>query len=118
MAEKTGKKAVRARELEKNIRYHQNRYYNGEPEITDDEFDALWDELRSLDPDNQVFTEINSESTDGFPKEYHLIPMGSQEKAADPESFTAWAVKMPFAHFIVQYKLDGASLELQYENGC
>lgn len=117
MAEKTGKKAVRARELEKNIRYHQNRYYNGEPEITDDEFDALWDELRSLDPDNQVFTEINSESTDGFPKEYHLIPMGSQEKAADPESFTAWAVKMPFAHFIVQYKLDGASLELQYENG-
>jgi len=117
MAETTGRKTTRIRDLEKSIRYHQERYYNGDPEITDEQFDALWDELRSLDPDNSVFKEINSESTDGFPKEYHLIPMGSQEKAADPESFSAWAVKMPFSQFIVQYKLDGASIELQYENG-
>lgn len=117
MAEKAGRKPARVRELEKDIRYHQDRYYNGEPEITDEAFDALWDELRTLDPQNSVFTEINSESTDGFPKEYHLIPMGSQEKAADPESFILWADKMPFSEFIVQYKLDGASLELQYENG-
>lgn len=117
MAEKADRKPARVRELEKSIRYHQERYYNGEPELSDEAFDALWDELKTLDPDNAVFGEINSESTDGFPKEYHLIPMGSQEKAADPESFTAWADKMPFSEFIVQYKLDGASLELQYEHG-
>lgn len=43
--------------------------------------------------------------------------MGSQEKAADPPSFEAWALKMPFKEYIVQYKMDGASLELQYEEG-
>ncbi len=117
MAERAGRKSARVRELEKTIRYHQQRYYNGDPEISDEAFDALWDELKGIDPENAVFSEINSESTDGFPKEYHLIPMGSQEKAANPDAFCAWAEKMTFSEFIVQYKLDGASLELQYENG-
>ncbi len=107
----------RARELERLIKRHQERYYAGEPEISDAEFDLLWDELKSLEPENDIFSQINSESTDGFAKEYHLIPMGSQEKAANPEEFGAWAAKMPFDEFIVQHKLDGASLELQYERG-
>ncbi|HNY16194.1 MAG TPA: NAD-dependent DNA ligase LigA [Treponemataceae bacterium] len=107
----------RARELERAIKHHQDLYYNGNPEISDADFDVLWDELKGLEPDNPLFSTINSESTDGFPKEYHLIPMGSQEKAANPEAFEAWAEKMAFDEFIVQYKLDGASLELQYERG-
>lgn len=107
----------RARELEKQIRYHQSLYYNGNPEISDADFDLLWDELKELEPGNKLFSTINSETTDGFPKEYHLIPMGSQEKAANPEAFEAWAAKMSFSEFLVQYKLDGASLELQYESG-
>lgn len=110
-------RARRAIELEKKVRHHQSLYYDGNPEISDDEFDRLWDELKALEPDNDLFSIINSETTDGFPKEYHLIPMGSQEKAANPEAFAAWAAKMKFDEFLVQYKLDGASLELQYENG-
>lgn len=104
-------------ELEIEIKKHQNLYYNGNPEISDAEFDVLWDTLKEIDPQNAVFFTINSEFTDGFPKEYHVIPMGSQDKAANPEEFTAWAHKKDFDDFIVQYKLDGASLELQYENG-
>jgi DNA ligase (NAD+) len=53
---------------------------------------------------------------DGFPKARHLIPMGSQEKAANPEEFRSWAAGIP-PPYVVQYKLDGASLELQYEKG-
>ena len=104
-------------ELEALVRYHQDKYYNAEPEIPDHEFDSLWDELRSIEPDNPLFSEVSPESTDGFPKAAHVIPMGSQEKAADPESFSAWAKKMSFDLFFVQYKLDGASLELQYSKG-
>ena len=54
---------------------------------------------------------------DGFPKARHLIPMGSQDKAANPDEFRAWARKTDLPKFLVQHKLDGASLELQYENG-
>ena len=113
MAESRKARSPRARELEKSILRHQRLYYTGEPEISDAEFDELWDELKALEPENRVFVSINSESTDGFPKEYHLIPMGSQEKAADPEAFAEWASKRDFTEFLVQYKLDGASLELQ-----
>lgn len=117
MAKSQSSSRPRVRDLEQQIRYHQGLYYNGDPEITDAQFDALWDELKELDPSNILFNTINSEFTDGFPKEYHLIPMGSQEKAADAESFSVWAASCGFDEFLVQYKLDGASLELQYEKG-
>lgn len=105
------------RELEALIKKHQDLYYNAQPEISDAEFDMLWDELRTLDPQNTLFATVPQDAADGFPKAAHIIPMGSQEKAADPESFQKWAAKMPFSDFLVQYKLDGASMELQYEQG-
>ncbi|MFP3041468.1 NAD-dependent DNA ligase LigA [Treponema primitia] len=115
--------------LEQLIQKYQKSYYDGEAEINDAEFDLLWDELKTLDPANPLFAKVGADNTDGFPKAKHLIPMGSQEKAANPAEFRAWAVKMGLGSgdgdsaagsglaFIVQYKLDGASLELQYEKG-
>ncbi|HPC71667.1 MAG TPA: NAD-dependent DNA ligase LigA [Treponema sp.] len=103
--------------LERLIRQYQASYYNGEAEVSDAEFDALWDELRSLDPSNPLFKQVGQDSVDGFPKAPHLIPMGSQEKAANPDEFRSWAAKTAAASYVVQYKLDGASLELQYEAG-
>jgi DNA ligase (NAD+) len=103
------------------IKGYQQSYYNGEAEISDSEFDLLWDELKNLAPEHplllKVGTENADESIDGFPKAKHLIPMGSQEKAANPMEFISWAKKIAPESFVVQYKLDGASLELQYENG-
>jgi DNA ligase (NAD+) len=126
-------KSTRVTELETLIVKYQKSYYDGEAEISDGEFDLLWDELKKLAPDSPVIAKIGEDSgsrtVDGFPKARHLIPMGSQEKAANPEEFTAWAQKAGMAaeksavpaenrkRFIVQYKLDGASLELQYERG-
>lgn len=109
--------AARIAELEREIRRHQDLYYNGQPEIGDAEFDALWDELGSLDPDNPVLRAVGADAADGWPKARHLIPMGSQEKASDPEAFLAWAAKVAHPEWLVQHKLDGASLELQYEGG-
>jgi DNA ligase (NAD+) len=114
MAKKNGTRIV---ELESLVRKHQNLYYNGQPEISDAEFDALWDELRELDPGNRLFETVGADAADGWPKTRHLIPMGSQEKASNPEDFLAWCAKVGHPEYIVQYKLDGASLELQYEEG-
>ena len=107
----------RVNELEALIRRHQERYYNGEPEISDAEFDLLWDELRRIAPQSVVFGGVGVDRADGFPKREHLMPMGSQDKAADPDAFRKWAAKVGHEQYIVQFKMDGASLELQYQDG-
>ncbi|MDR2965439.1 MAG: NAD-dependent DNA ligase LigA [Treponema sp.] len=107
----------RIEELEKLIQKYQTSYYNGEAEISDDQFDLLWDELKSLSPNSAILKKVGADNTDGFPKAKHIIPMGSQDKAANPQEFIAWAKKQGLSKFIVQFKLDGASLELQYDNG-
>ena len=106
----------RIQELESLITKYQKSYYNGEGEISDQEFDTLWDELKNLDPDNKILHKVGADSGN-FTKIHHIMPMGSQEKAANPEQFLAWAVKHDYDQYLVEYKLDGASLELQYENG-
>jgi DNA ligase (NAD+) len=110
-------KEARIETLEQLIAAYQASYYNGEAEISDGEFDLLWDELAQLKPDSPALAKIGADAADGFPKARHLIPMGSQEKAANPTEFRAWAEKIAPKTFVVQYKLDGASLELQYESG-
>lgn len=115
----------RIQELENLIIKYQQSYYMGEGEIEDSEFDKLWDELKELDPNNKVLKKIGSDIEEdnlfnnegNFKKSKHLIPMGSQEKAANPEAFLEWANKINYPEYLVEYKLDGASLELQYENG-
>ncbi len=120
-------RGARIAELQALITAHQGLYYRKEPSITDEEFDSLWDELESLDPGNPLLDRVGSdladgdhadgEPADGWPKARHLMPMGSQSKATDPESFEAWAKKHAYPVYLVQYKLDGASIELQYSRG-
>lgn len=107
----------RIHELEGLIRHHQGLYYNGESAITDEEFDSLWDELAALDPENALFSAIGEDASDRWPKCRHRMAMGSLSKATDPESFLAWASKVNYELYLVQYKLDGASMELQYDAG-
>jgi len=104
-------------ELEGVIRRHQDLYYNDEPEISDEEFDRLWDKLKFLKPESDLFKKIGRDASGNFKKVKHIIPMGSQEKASNSEQFLCWISKQSATEFLVQYKLDGASIELQYENG-
>jgi len=117
MALMDAERSERIAELEALIKRHQHLYYNAQPEISDDDFDALWNELEDLDPENALLAGIGIDAADGWPKARHIMPMGSQAKATDPEAFTAWAEKVGHEVFLVQYKLDGASIELQYRAG-
>ena len=107
---------TRVEELKSLITRYQKSYYDDEGEISDAEFDKLWDELKELDPQNEILHRVGADSGN-FPKVKHIMPMGSQEKAANPEQFIAWAQKHNYDQYLVEYKLDGASLELQYQNG-
>ncbi|MCL2214499.1 MAG: NAD-dependent DNA ligase LigA [Treponema sp.] len=133
-------KHERINELETLIQEYQSSYYNGEAEISDSAFDLLWDELKILSPGSEVLKKIgDGDDSGGFPKAKHIIPMGSQDKASSPQEFATWAQKLklnsggqnkkvknkplsdtdndPAGIILVQYKLDGASLELQYDRG-
>jgi DNA ligase (NAD+) len=103
-------------DLENQILYYQKKYYDGEPEISDAEFDNLWDQLRSEQPDSTVLRSIGAD-TSLFPKANHIMFLGSQQKAKDESEFIKWSKKQNTKSFLVQLKLDGASLELQYKNG-
>lgn len=116
MAELFDEKNLRITELESLIKKYQKSYYDGEGEISDAEFDKLWDELKELDPKNPILSKVGADSGN-FAKVQHVMPMGSQEKAANPEQFLEWAGKHVYQEYLVEYKLDGASLELQYEHG-
>jgi len=66
----------RIKTLEQLITQYQDSYYNGEAEISDDEFDRLWDELKTLNPDSSVLKktrEVYSEP----PKKEHQPKSGT-----------------------------------------
>lgn len=106
---------TRIKELEKLIKHYQDAYYNGNPEISDAEFDKLWDELTNLDPDNQILSKVGADKV--FEKTLHIMPMGSQSKVTNKDDFLKWADKIKSPSYIVEHKLDGGSLEMQYQNG-
>lgn len=110
-------KSDRVKELQEQIEYHQHLYYNAQPEISDEEFDKLWDELKVLNPNNDVFSKIGADFDTALNKVRHLIPMNSQAKVTNSAEFNKWARKMGYDLFITQFKLDGISVELQYFGG-
>jgi len=50
----------RTQELEEQILYHNDKYFNDEPEISDVEYDSLIEELRKLDPTNSALVEVGA----------------------------------------------------------
>lgn len=104
------------------LRKASKAYYSKQEIISDEQWDNLYYELESLDPDNPALQEIGEgvdEEFEGFEKEAHRMFMHSQQKARNLEEFERWLKKLPerFKNFIVDHKLDGLSIELIYENG-
>jgi len=94
----------RIKELEVLIQKHQKAYYNGEAEISDFEFDKLWDELKEIDPQNKILQKVGADSVT-FSKIKHVMPMGSQEKAANPEQFLSWRKNMFTTNILLNINL-------------
>ena len=66
------------KELENKIKHYQKAYYDGHEEISDAEFDKLWNELESSYPDSELLQVVGEDSVGKKIK--HLMLMGSLSK--------------------------------------
>lgn len=108
----------RIKELENEIKKNQELYYNGNEVISDGEFDALVDELQSLDPENPLLTTlIGADHTEGFATIEHRILMGSQSKANKEDEMNGWISTINPKKVLGGFKMDGSSIELWYDDG-
>ena len=119
----------RMEELVKLINKHSYNYYSLDtPTITDKEWDALYDELVMLEkktgivlPDSPTLR-VGGDILDGFEKVKHIERLYSLDKAQTFEAIEEWNERNQklisySPEFTVEYKFDGLSLALLYENG-
>lgn len=126
MADRQGP-AARMRALEKEIRHHQNLYYvQHKPALSDREFDRLLEELARLEKENPSLASaesptrlVGSDLDNSFPKFTHTIPVLSLANTYSLEEALEWAEKTCEAkdEIILEWKVDGATLVLYYEQG-
>jgi DNA ligase (NAD+) len=127
-------KDVRQRldELREQVDHHLHRYHVlDEPEISDAEYDRLFDALKELEeehpdlitPDSPT-QRVGAPPSERFQKVQHLTPMGSLEKVTDDASLFKWADDVrkrldsdePVA-YVIEPKIDGLAVNLTYEQG-
>jgi DNA ligase (NAD+) len=127
-------KDVQARldELRTEVNHHLYRYHVlDDPEISDAEFDRLFDELKALEDEHPDLITADSPTqrvgaapSERFQKVEHLSPMGSLEKVTSDETLFKWAEDVrkrldsdaPVA-YVIEPKIDGLAINLTYENG-
>jgi len=105
--------------LENEIKLHRYLYYNKEPRISDIEFDAKCERLKQLSPENEVLKQTGSEVDSGWQKTAHTISMASLANAMSIVEFNKWITSSNIfgKTLVLEDKLDGSSIELNYENG-
>ena len=112
--------SARIAALAEQIALHSHLYYNeAAPEISDTEFDALWDELKSLASDHPQLRRVGAPVPPGSVKVVHRFPMRSLDKATGDDEVGHFVAETT-AHgrrFVAQPKLDGSALSLEYRRG-
>ncbi len=127
---------ARAAELREQLAYHGHRYYVlDDPEIGDDAYDALLDELRTIErehpelltPDSPT-QRVGGEPVGKLEKVTHLQPMLSLANARSEAELRAWIERMrnhlaregiddPAFEFVAEPKIDGLAMSLLYRDG-
>lgn len=124
--------ARRAAELRELLHHHNHRYHVlDDPEVSDAEYDRLFDELKRIEEehpelatDDSPTRRVGAPPSDKFQKVEHLAPMGSLEKVTTGEALHKWAEDVqkrldsdePVA-YVIEPKIDGSAISLVYEQG-
>jgi DNA ligase (NAD+) len=132
MSSKTQTPEKRAAELRDVLTYHLYRYHVlDDPEISDAEYDRLYDELVALEeahpklvtPDSPT-QRVGAPPSERFQKIEHPTPMGSLDKVTTDEALEKWhddvckRLGTSEVVYVTEPKIDGLSINLIYENGA
>jgi DNA ligase (NAD+) len=128
--------AARAAELRRQLDYHSHRYYVlDDPEVGDDAYDLLLDELRAIEAEHPELVtpdsptqRIGGEPVSDLEKVSHPLPMLSLANARSADELQAWIQRMrnflsregidePEFEFVVEPKIDGLAISLLYRDG-
>src|SRR5205807_2834180 len=116
----------RLKELRDAIRHHEERYYiHSDPEISDEQFDALLHELERLEAEHPDLVSADSPTqrvagrpVAGFETVEHVAPMLSLDNAYDHDELRAFDERVrkgagadPIA-YVAELKIDGLSIAL------
>jgi len=126
---------ARVDELRREIRHHDYLYYvRDAPEVSDEQYDRLFRELVALEegspelrtPDSPT-QRVAGQPLASFPTVEHAAPMLSLDSDQDPAALRRFDERLRRAlaehrpgeavAYVLEPKLDGASLELIYEDG-
>jgi DNA ligase (NAD+) len=116
--------------LRREIRRHNYLYYvKNQPEISDEEYDRLFETLKQLEkalpelitPDSPT-QRVGAEPCQEFPVVEHIAPMLSLDATRQEAELRRFDERVRKAlggqvRYILEEKFDGASVELVYQNG-
>jgi DNA ligase (NAD+) len=124
--------AKRAETLRTTIRHHDHLYYvKDAPEVSDEEYDRLYHELQGLEeafpdlrtPDSPT-QRVAGEPLSSFPTVEHLAPLLSLDSDREEPALARFDERVrkglggeTAVAYVLEPKLDGASVELVYERG-
>lgn len=118
-------------QLRDEIRRHDYLYYVlNQPEISDQQYDKLFTELKDLEKNNpELITEdsptqrVSGQPLEEFTSVRHSVPMLSMDNTYNAEELRAFdeRVQKQLGHkdydYVVELKIDGVAISLRYENG-
>lgn len=119
----------RIKQLRAELEKHNHSYYVlDDPTISDYEYDMMMQELIKLEEENPQFADPNSpsqrvggEALNTFEKVTHTVQMGSLRDVFSTEQASEFITdclkELNDAEFVVEPKIDGLSVSLEYRNG-
>src|ERR1700710_1868525 len=131
--------AERADEPKRQLAYHNHQYYVlDDPEVGDDVYDALLDELRAIEAEHPELVRVGGlrsptermggEQVSDLVKVRHPQQMLSLANVRSAEELRAWVQRMrnhlaregieePEFEFVAEPKIDGLAMSLLYRDG-
>jgi len=125
----------RIQKLRELIDYHRRLYHEKDnPEISDETYDSLINELIRLEKEFPEFVtpdsptqRVGGEPLTSFEKVVHKVPQWSFDNVFTPDELKEWEARMKrflhkedksdFFSYCAEHKIDGLKVILTYENG-